>query len=80
MDTIYKELFEKNNINHKENNRTNEQTNKIFFAVKEDISLLNNKRYRIDDSENSYNLESKDESINKNEKHNGIVQIIYLIN
>ena len=31
MDNIYKELFENNNINHKENGRTNEQTNKIFF-------------------------------------------------
>ena len=57
MDTIYKELFEKNNINHKENHRTNEQTNKNFFTVKEDISLLNKKRYRNDDSENSYNLD-----------------------
>ena len=39
MDNIYKELFENNNINHKEKDRTNEQTNKIFFTVTKDISL-----------------------------------------
>ena len=52
MDDVYKELFENNNINHKENDRTNEITNKIFFTVTEDISLLNKKRYRNDDPEN----------------------------
>ena len=56
IDTKYKELFDKNNINQKENdrtNRTNEQTNRSFSTVTEDISLLNKKRERNDDSENS---------------------------
>ena len=60
MDPIYKELFETNNIIHKENDRTNEQTNRISFTEKEDISLLNKKRHRNDDSENS-NSENNEE-------------------
>ena len=54
IDTKYKELFENNNINQKENDRTNEQTNRSFSIVTEDISLLNKKRDRNDDSENPY--------------------------
>ena len=83
---IYKEILEQNNINYKEKDETNEQTNKISFVVKKDISLLNKKRYRntnyniLDNSEEngqpnnniSIDIESdsKDISFNKNEKHN----------
>ena len=70
MDNIYKELFENNNINHKENGRTNEQTNKIFFTVTKDISLLNKKRYRNDDSENSTGENSNSENILENSENN----------
>ena len=70
MDNIYKELFENNNINHKEKDRTNEQTNKIFFTVTKDISLLNKKRYRNDDSENSTGENSNSENILENSENN----------
>ena len=70
MDNIYKELFENNNINHKKNDRTNEQTNKIFFTVTKDISLLNKKRYRNDDSENSTGENSNSENILENSENN----------
>ena len=86
MATIYNEILENNNFNHKDNDETKEQTNKITFKVNKDISLLNKKRYRKDDSnkldnceknvetDNNINIdfesESKDISINKKEKHN----------
>ena len=83
-DLGFKEISRKNTVVHKENDETNEKTNKIFFEEDNDISLLNQKRYRIDDDNNLNNSEenieqniiiniesnSKDISSNKTERHN----------
>lgn len=80
----FNEISGKNTVVHKENDETNEKTNKIFFEEDNDISLLNQKRYRIDDDNNLNNSEenieqniiiniesnSKDISSNKTERHN----------
>lgn len=83
-DFRFNEISGKNTVVHKENDETNEKTNKIFFEEDNDISLLNQKRYRIDDDNNLNNSEenieqniiiniesnSKDISSNKTERHN----------
>ena len=46
----------------------NKQIKFFFFTVKKDISLLNKKRYRNDDSENSTGENSNRENILENMK------------
>ena len=70
IDPIYKALFEKKKINHKENDGTNKQKKKIYFDIEKDISLLNKKRYRNDDSDNLNNENILENSENNEETNN----------
>ena len=69
IDPIYKNIFENYKIDHKENYETSKQKNKIYFNKEKDISLLNKKRYRNAESENS-NSENIQENSEDNEETN----------